>query len=281
MKLNLVPTIETNQLNIEKEPELIAVPIFRANDLYNSIFPEIKPVFGIGEEPNAKRIFEVIKANNGENVMLDMTCYKAIHDLQKVTLEDFPKEFKLKEIPEDAGQVDLGEISKMFKEEFDVTLDSYSSNTIDMKIARSLGENFSPELVQSLFEIAKQKNSNIQKVYILSDNISDHVRDFPKDKVLDSIKEKVQSEFGLSPIVVPTLNKNDIKAGDLIVLDRHNTLVNSLTDPETYKIPKDFSLQVSLLPLETELHNNEQLTDKKIESGTLVETLRKSFEKLE
>jgi hypothetical protein len=279
MEKKFTQTIETIQTKLEKTHELIAIPIFRSNDLYNSLFPEITPIFKRGEEPSLKKIFDSIKEHGGKEVILDRTCYKAIAwtPAQEANIEDFPDEFKLKKIPENSGTIDMDKLTKLFKKNFDVTLSPYD-NTIDSKIAKALGYNFSPDLIQSLFEIAKQKNSDIQKVYILSDNISDHVGDFPKDKVLDVLKEKVESEFGLSAIIVPTLC--NIEKGDHVVFDRHNHLMSSLVDLDTYRLPENISHQVSLLPLETELHNNEQFGGKKLESGTLVETLRKSFEKV-
>lgn len=278
-KINHMP--ELKHSNLEKKPNLAAVPIFRSNDLYDTLFPEFEPLFKKGEDPNFKRIIDSIKNHSGKEVILDETCRRAIASVSVsgIKVEDLPAEFKLKKIPEDAGQMDMVKISKLFKKNFDVTLSQY--NTIDRKIAKVLDCNFSPDLVKSLLEIAKQKNADIKRVYILSDNLADHVGDFPKDQVLEVLREKVQSELGVTPIIVPTFDYHDIQKGDHIIFDRHNHFMGSLVDVETYTLPKDLSLQFSLLPLETELHNNEQFGDKKIESSTLVKTLRKSFETAE
>ena len=258
---------------LEQKGELAAVPIFRSNDLYDALFPEITPIFKKGEEPNAKQIFEVIASCRDQAIVLDNTCYETILDTDKVTINDLPQEFELQEIPEDAWQVDLRAISELFKEKFSVDMPFYGDKTIDRKIDKALGQNFSPELAVGLLEIAKQKNHDIKRVYILSANISDHVGNFPKENVADLLKDTVQKEFGIEPNVVATISATNIVEGDLIIVDRHNPTVSFLKLNET--LPR----QISLLPIETELFNNEQFLGEEIQSNTLVAQLRKNFEK--
>ena len=255
--------------------ELAVVPIFRSNDLYAKLFPEITPVFEKGEEPTAKKVFEAIKQFPGKEVVLDDTCYKIIKSKSKVSLEDFPIELEIKEVPNMRGEVDLKVVGQLFKEKFDISLPTDIHQTIDRKIAKEMNSNFSIEQVKGLFEIAKQKNPNIKQVYILSDNITDHVVPFPKEEVIDLLKEQVQAELHVEPTIIPTITLEEIKEGDLIIADRHNHAIAFSDNKINELLPR----QVSILPLESELFNNQQFLNEEIQGDILVKSLRKVFEK--
>jgi len=290
--------------NKEKLGELEAVPIFRANDLYCDIFPEIKPIFEKGEEPRSgKKIIEAILKNEGKTVILDRTCEAYV---TLVKPEDLPKEFGLNEIPEDGLQIN--DLKKLFKTHFNIEI---KKETIDDKIEKKTANGFSPEIVKGLFEMAKKKNSNIKQVYILSLNIADHapypleisnfkqyedsakeigqeivetdavdVEGIEEEKkrmsfILAVFKKATKEEFGIEPKLITTINQEDIKEGDLVVVDRHNSACSKL------KINEQFPKQVSILPLESEIRNNEKFLGDKFTDSGLIKNLRKDFEKQE
>lgn len=264
---NTIPNIIDE--NKEKKPELKAVPIFRNNDLYAELFPEIKPVFEKGEkaENNVKKIIEAILKNENKAVVLDETCEDA---LSCVRLEDFPEKFNLKEIPKNKNGYgfDINAFRDLLKIHFNIEL---KKETIDSILGKKIGRGFSQELIKSLFEIAKQKNKNIKKVYILTKSIDDHVNSSEKEKVLPILIEEVKQNFGMDPIIIPTIHESQIQEGDLIIADRHNELV--------FEAVKRKPTQFSVLPIETELSNNERYLENKIEKDRLVTLLRKEFEK--
>ena len=148
--------------------------------------------------------------------------------------------------------------------------------TIDEKIGAVLGGTFSPELVKNLFEIAKQKNSNIKKVYILTGNIDDHIYTEDREMVLPTVVpiliDEATNNFGVEPTVLSTMNESEIQDGDFVVVDRHNPMLRG-------GIVQKKPTQFSVLPLETELSNNERYLENKPSNAKLTTLLRKQFEK--
>lgn len=278
---NIVPKIE----NKEVKKELSAIPIFRNNDLYSDLFPEIEPTFEKGEEPTIKKILASILRYKNSNIILDKTCSDVLFypNISKVNLADFPEEFELKEIPlysENNEVVDTGKIIKILKDKFNISIildedDGFFPVTIDQKIFESIGRKFSEELVEGLFEIAKHKNKNIKKIYILTNRITDHTYfgEDEKNKVIQVLKEEAQKCFNIDPLVIENMNESEIMEGDHIIADRHNPLV--------FEAVKQKPTQFSVLPIETELHNNELYLESKPEQKGIVSLLRKEFEKEE
>ncbi|MFH1608424.1 MAG: hypothetical protein ABH951_00190 [Patescibacteria group bacterium] len=281
-----------NKENKEEKPELEAVPIFRNNDLYAELFPEIKPAFEKGEEPTVKKILDAIIQYKDKKVILDSTCAYKIMDMDKeeVSISDFPKEFELNELPDHPTNeyiIDTKKIFQLLKEKFNITIVSQPVEderfappliSIDEKIAKILASTFSQELIGELFSIAKQKNQNIKKVYILTENINDHIHGKNRDEVIPTVisvlTDEVKKNFGIEPIILPTMSESEIKDGDLIVVDRHNLLVRG-------KIVEQKPTQFSMLPMETELSNNERYLENKPEKSKLIILLHKEFEKEE
>lgn len=272
--------------NIEENEglhELKAVPIFRNNDLYAELFPEIQPAFEKGEDPTLKKVFATIALYRGKNVILDKTCSTAITkpNRAEISLNDFPSELELNEVPahpQNEKRMDRQKIFDLFKEKMNITIlcdkDAFPE-TIDKKITEVLGGTFSPELVVSLFEIAKQKNNDIKNVYILTENIDDHIYTADRDQVLPTVVptlvEGAKIAFGVDAVILPTINASDIKDGDLIVTDRHNKIIR---DGAVAQKPSQFSV----LPLETEISNNERYLENKPEQSKLITILRREFE---
>lgn len=277
--------IGTDLENKEKLGELEEIPIFRNNDLYAEMFPEIHPTFEKGEEPTVKKIFDEIIKYQGKKIILDETCKSKIEYVEVVDckIEDFPLVLELKELPlhpKNAEFVDMDRIFEILKEKLDITLVLKNSEgnptSVDEKIGAVLGGTFSPELVKNLFEIAKQKNSNIKKVYILTGNIDDHIFTEDRDAVLPTVVptlvDEAKKSFGVEPVVLPTMNGSQVQDGDFIIVDRHNALVRG-------GIVEQKPTQFSVLPLETELSNNERYLENKPSHTKLTTLLRKQFEK--
>ena len=260
-KPNLTPNIE-----LEEKLELDAIPVFRNNDLYAELFPKIKALFEKGEEPSAKKIYDEIIKHKDKKVILDKTCLNALLDLEIAKLEDFPKELDLKEIPVFRGEVLVSKIFELLKKDFSVEVES---NTIDYKISKVLG-NFSFESIKTLLEIAKSKNNNIKEIYILTNNLTDHIDNSLKDKALEILKEEIQKEFGFEPKIVPIIDTISDESIQVIV-DRHNHAVSRSNLDERF--PK----QVSMLPLENELFNNQQFLGNELRNKNLIKELRKEF----
>ncbi len=166
---------------------------------------------------------------------------------------------------------------ELLKDRFqtEIVFEGQNLYTIDEKLSKILGGTFSPELVKSLFEIAKQKNKNIKQIYILTENIKDHVhtedKEQVKETVVSTLVDEVKKDFSLEPIILPTMNASDIKDGDHIIVDRHNPLVHG-------DIVQKKPTQFSVLPLETEISNNERYLEEKADKSKLVTILRKEFE---
>lgn len=296
-KINQNPENKVSKLEQEKG-ELAVVPIFRANDLYQAMFPEVEPLFPKGKEigyDEIKPLLNAIAKNKDKSVILDNTCREEI--LPETRLEDLPEEFGLKELPKGFDSYVLGDL---FKKHFNIDLKL--DDTIDSKIREQLNFKFSPELTKELLEIVKSKNPNVKQVYILNNSIGDHAGDMSayapeyinsakeigasivseesfeerrehESLVLAILKKAVKEEFGVEPAIVSTLHQGDIKDGDLVIVDRHNSLVSDEKLNEV--LPK----QVALLPIETELHNNEQFLGGEVSSEGLANRLRKGFEK--
>lgn len=177
--------------NPEKEQsELAFVPIFRGNDLYQEIFPEIKPLFEKGEEldkrASVKKIMDRIVENKDKAVVLDGTCLWALQYAKPslLKLEDFPVELGLKELPigkmkipelEEVDGLDLEAIKNLLKIHFNIDFSAENKDTIDRRIREQFNVDFSPEEVKNLLEIAEIKNPNIKRVYVLTGAINDHV----------------------------------------------------------------------------------------------------------
>ena len=262
--------------NKEKLNELEAIPIFRNNDLYTELFPEIKPTFEKGEEPTLKKIVsEIIKYQN-KKIIFDNTS-RNIFMYGKIKPEDFSENKEWYEIVSgsEGHSISTGTFEELIKEKLGIEI---SSTFIESEMNETFKNDFSPKLVDELFEIAKGKNSNIKQVYILSEAITDHVYEFrsnfPKDKVVPTLVEEARKTFGIEPVVLATINESEIKEGDLIVVDRHNSSVRG-------DIVSRKPTQFSVLPMETELSNNDRyLTGNHTKlSGELSKKLRKIFEK--
>lgn len=272
----------------KEKPKLEAIPIFRNNDLYAEIFPEIKPAFEKGEDPIAKKLFEVLMEYKNKKVILDNTC---IETLQNSELGDFPSEFGLKEVPNVNGWTDMKKISELLKQYYDIDSDLSSGTTIDSKISELLQSNFSSESVRGLLEIAKGKNNNIKEVYILSNNIADHtgdfldffkdevsrlkeedIGDFYRDKVVAILKEEAIKEFGFEPKVISTID-NISDQSIQVITDRHNNAIYS------QNLAERFPKQISMLPLASELFNNERFLGGSMCGTKVADEIRKIFEK--
>jgi hypothetical protein len=256
--------------------KLKAIPIFRANDLYVKIFPEIEPAFQKGEEPNSKKIFEILKKYQNKEIIFDNTCAKTL--FYETNLEEIPNELNF--IPktytynekEFARLSDDKDFLKVLMEKWGVYFPKNpSGNTIDKTISKKLGFGFSPEIVKTLFDIAKQKNSNLKQILILTDHLTDHVRDFPREQVLPLLQKGAMDAFSIEAKTLPIIEEKDVKDDELIVLDRHNE-AHGRND-----LGKKMPMQTLLLPLETELFNYEQATGKK-PNFDLVSIVRKEFE---
>lgn len=285
-----------NKAENKEKPELEAIPIFRDNDLYVEMFPEIKPALEKGEEPTLKKVLNAIIQHRNKTIILDKTCAYALSnfyddDAEKFTLKlsDFPKEFELSKLP--IGSIDEIEIriKELLKQKFNI---SVSEDTIDQKIEGRDGA-FSAELVGDLLRIAKQKNKNIKNIFILTENISDHAlidedgkkiipnlefgsdyRVKAKKRVINTLVDEVKKNFGMEPIIVDVIDKYDIHNGDHIIADRHNPIIRA-------DIFKEKPTQFSVLPLETELYYNEKYLGNPIGTNKLVDLFRKKFEKKE
>jgi len=263
--------------NKEKLNELEAIPIFRNNDLYSELFPEIKAAFEKGEEPTIKKLVgEILKYPN-KQLIFDNTCRNKFM-YANVTSEDLPQDLDWQKILEGSANnsISTNTFKKIIEEKYNIRISP--NDFIENKINEVLMEDFSPKLVDELFEIANQKNPNIKQVYILSDAITDHVYEdksnFPKEKVLPTLVEEARKFFGVEPIVLPIINESLIKEGDLIIVDRHNPSLKG-------DIVKQKPTQFSVLPMETELSNNDRYlggNHLKV-SGGLTEKLRNIFEK--
>lgn len=335
--------------NPEKESHVLAaVPIFRNNDLYQAVFPEIKPLFEKGEEldkkTSVKKIMDRIVENKDKAVVLDGTCLRALAyaELNLLKLDDFPAEFGLKELPIGKGKgpwgdvrdaLDLENIKSLLKAHFNIDFSGKDEDTIDRKIREQFNADFSPETVKDLLEIAEIKNPNIKRVYILTGSIADHF-EYEKllkepEEYLDSAKEieariplalelpdgrrtfsgwslerlkdleksiepedlikckakrrneslvaavfkkVVQEKFGIEPIIQVAIKAADVVEGDLVIIDRHNSHSSDKIDE---KMPR----QVSLLPIESELQNNEKYLGKEFANPNLIKSMRAKFEK--
>lgn len=291
--------------NPEKERgELAVVPIFRGNDLYQAMFPEVEPVFEKGEnrdDSSAKKVLDAMIANPNKTVLLDKTCDSYLS--YYLTLENLPKKFELTELPLVNNAFDKKALAKLLKIHYNIDYNPWG--TIDAKLEGKLGHAFSPELVKGLFEIAKKKNEDMQKVYILTLHIADHT---PKQEVLNLkeyedlaeeisrtitytngwdteeakkqislvsavLRETAEKELGIKPELIATVNMEDIQKGDFFVVDRHHPAVSK------GNINERFPQQVLLLPLETELLNNEKFLGNKFPGEGLAMMLRRDFEK--
>lgn len=295
---------ESTDSKLEQERrELAVVPIFRSNDLYQAMFPEIEPVFQKGEDLEGyspevklkrKKLIDFIVKNENKTIILDQTCEE---QLWYVGLAELPDKFELDKMPKEFPY----EFEKLLKIHYNI---DYSFGiTIDSRLREKLGQEFSPQVAKVLFEIAKRKNENIQQVYILTLNIADHTTkdvlnlkeygnqakeishtisytsgwNTEEEKkritlVSTVLKDVAWKELGVEPELVATLNKADIKHGDLIVVDRHNPAI------VVEKINEIFPKQISQLPLETELYNNQKFLGDEMASKGLVNVLRKIFE---
>ncbi len=271
-----------------EQSELVYYPIFRDNELYQAMFPEIKPLFAVGEEVGQdsvkKLIDEIILHENDKLIILDETCKRV---LKLAKEEDFPKK---------------------------INTSCYDSS-IDWKIEKHLHHEFSPGFAKTLFEKAKGKNKNVKQIYIVMQNLSDHSGSFRKldelpffNEHLDSAKkilgeieneykcsnngreyeheEKLQTalnlsilrkaaedEFGITPKFVMDIKPGYINDGDHIVVDRHNRLIGE------FKIHTIIPNQISQLPLGTELFNYECFSSDSQISNSVAKELRKLFEK--
>lgn len=273
-----------NNIENKEKPELEAIPIFRSNDLYAEMFPEITPAFKKGEEPTFKKVLDAIIQHKNKTVILDRTCQWALKDFYDyhtkkftVTLNDFPKEFELSELPIKSENKTRLDINKILKQKFNISINDI---LIDEKIDSATEHAFSSELVEELLSIAKQKNKDIRKIYILTENISDHVGDGldkkAKDKVTDKLVSAIKKNFNIKPIIVETMDYSDIKVGDHIIVDRHHPLLRMNGEGITANQKKP--CQFSVLPLATELNNNERYLENK-KGKNLATILRKQFEK--
>lgn len=265
-KPNLNQNIEQNE-----KLELSVVPIFRANDLYEAMFPEIKPLFAKGEEldmSSVQKLIDSIVSNKNKSVVIDDTCREALYHVE---LENLPKEFGLTELPTINGGFDFNAFSELLKKHYNIDFSAW--DTIDQKIKELLDYKFSPELVKGLIDIAKRKNKNIQQILILTDSLADHVGDFPRENVLSVIRDEVRKEFGKDAKVVSTIE--DLNDGDLAIVDRHNNLISHL------KFDISHPKQVSILPLETEIFNNQENLKENVldDNMDFIRKLRKIFEK--
>jgi hypothetical protein len=298
-KINQNPENKVSKLEQEKG-ELAFIPIFRNNDLYHAMFPEIKPLFEKGEDvdmTSIKKVVDAIIANENKAVIVDETCKEP---LLYIELEHLPEKFALKELPTSNGGFDLEVFQKLLKTHYNIDFDPYTS--IDEKLRKKIGQDFSVDLAKSLFEIAKNKNKNIKQVYILNNNIGDHaILTSDNSEYVDSAKEittsitfesneseerkervslilailkkAVEEEFGIEPKIVQTIKQSDISEGDLVIVDRHNSAISN------EKLNEILPKQISLLPIETELYNNERFLGNELPSDSLANMLRKDFEK--
>ena len=175
------------------------------------------------------------------------------------------------------------------KRQFNVDIENV---TIDEKVEKKIGWNFSPAMVKELLNIAKEKNPNeIKNIHILTNNIADHVeytedifgdptglsfeekRRIKSEKVLEILKTEVKKLFNSDPKVVDSFGNQEIKNNDLIIMDRHNEAVR------ISNINEKFPRQVSILPMETELDNNRKFLGGDFATGELINMLREDFEK--
>jgi len=339
--------------NPEKESHVLAaVPIFRNNDLYQAVFPEIKPLFEKGEEldekTSVKKIMDRIVENKDKAVILDGTCLRALAyaKLNLLKLDDFPAEFGLKELPISKGKgpwgdvrdaLDLETIKSLLKTHLNIDFSGKDEDTIDRKIREQFNADFSSETAKDLLEIAQIKNPNIKRVYVLTSSIADHFscekllkepggyldsakeievgmplalelpgarREFsdwsfkslkdleksiePEDLINCEAKRRkkslvsavfkkvIQEKFGIDPIMKPTIKATDILEGDLVVVDRHNEAISSHGHED---IDKRKTRQVSLLPIESELRNNEEYLGKEFANPNFIKSMRAKFEK--
>lgn len=270
------------EVDKKNKHELAAVPIFRANDLYSSLFPEVKPVFERGEEPTAKKIFDAILEHKNQEVILDQTCLATImgrREGSKLTPEDFPPELGLQEVPLGKdGSVDFGVIRSLLKEKFHIIFPSIEKpfplkgrpQTIDRKIENKMQTGFSPETVKWFLELSKKENQNIERVYINTDFLTDHVGTFPKEKVLDTLKAGVQEIFGIEPTIITDGHSGELGDRDLVIADRHSNLARSLKEKK----------QLAVLPISDQMIRNEKIKDTPFEAS-LAKNIREDFEKKE
>jgi len=273
---NFSPEIGDNKGGkIEKEKKPLAVaPIFRANDLYCAMFPEVKPLFNKGEQPDAKKIFEAILQHKGQKVELDYTCMYELSQIKE--LEVIPIELSLAEVPMNGNKLDLKVIERLLSEKYGITFINYQGGwcTIDDTINQKTGFGFSPEVASVLVEIAKQKNPGAKKIYIIRECLEDHVAgNFSEDEIVQILTEEVKKAFGVEPIVVPELDRIIEKAisdpSVHIIKDRH---------AGQYDFVDEHPKQVSSLPLITELHKNEEFLQLEAKEGGLAAYLREAFE---
>jgi len=273
--------LEDTQPNHEQKTELAVFPIFRSNDLYDAMFPEINPVCEKGEEPNVAKIFEEILKHPNSAIAVDMTCYNAIEEelfnaiskKDENALQSFPKELGLSEAVAEGGKVRMEILPTLLKEKFNIDFSFDEDVLIETRVEQMLGGRFSVEVVKTLLNIAKEKNSDIKEVYLLSENITDHTgSEFPKEEILPTWQKEIETELGIEAKVVPTLTERDIKEGDLFIVNRHNPAISNLD------LAKKFPKQVLLLPLESELRNNEQ-TGQSVAGDGVTKMLRAAFEK--
>lgn len=151
----------------EKIGELAYVPIFRANNLYKTMFPEITPLVNQGEEPDPKKIFEEIIKHPNSQIAIDGTCESA---LDRLSLDDVPKEISQEYI----------KTWQNGDAYFDVRsyLESLGIQIKNIEYAISHDQEyfspFSPERAEPVVALLQEQMPNCNRVIISLDHLDDH-----------------------------------------------------------------------------------------------------------
>jgi|GEM_PF-2238374 len=283
---------QENKESKEQLGELASYPIFRGNALYNAMFPDVKPLFQAGEEPDAKIILHEILKHKGEQIVMDKTTERELRELTKEDIAEILPDAEIKYSQN--GNLDvMGSLQSVF-EKGNIIL----SGNIDSMLSKSQDEQFfSAEDAKEIISLVKNQVPDVNRVVIGLNNISDHILSGSIDPVLES-KYKDPNEFSKKKnewqkIVSDEKSQNFLKEIDGIMEDtrevkyRYSVLSkeyslkymlkeNQITLPEKFFISGDdketdsknverLNVFIADLPMETQkkitLQLNEEIKD--------------------
>lgn len=155
----------------EQLGELAYYPIFRGNTLYNAMFPDVKPLFQAGEEPNAKLILQDIFKHKGERIVMDRTTKDALY--KKLAVEDINQIIPNAEIEYARdGSLYIMETLKIAFEKDNIA----PIQNLDVMVSSGEDENFfSPEDAKELVSLIKNQIPDANRVILALDRIGAHV----------------------------------------------------------------------------------------------------------
>lgn len=170
----------------EKFKELGCYPIFRANDHYSDLFPEIEPLFKKGEQPNGNKVLAEILSHSDKEIVIDETCKQALYSLNGENID------------KNVFSEDLGEYMKGYqfgyrlmcflKEKRNIKI---KDKTIDNILIETLAHDgvMSPEMAKDLVSILKIQNPKCDRVLLFVDMIRSHISPYPNSLRKEKINE--------------------------------------------------------------------------------------------